>query len=69
MYEYKTFGICSAYAQILMLWLWFWGFLTNWWVILSPLLLSLFGQAVAIVVILCAILIGDYLRKLNARKH
>lgn len=69
MYEYKTFGICSAYAQILMLWLWFWGFLTNWWVILSPLLLSLFGQAVAIVVILCAILIGDYLRKLNAGKH
>jgi hypothetical protein len=69
MYEYKTFGICSAYAQILMLWLWFWGFLTNWWVILSPLFLSMFVQLFAIIIILLAILVGDSLRKLNARKH
>lgn len=67
MNTYKTLGICGAYAQLLMLWLWFWGFITNWWVILSPLFLSIFGQLFAIVVILVCILLGDTLRKLNAR--
>lgn len=72
MSEYKMFGLVGTYVQLLLLWLWFWGFLTNWWVILSPMVFSislhLFIVSIAFTAV-TVIYLFRQLRKLNARKH
>jgi hypothetical protein len=67
MNEYKVFGVCSAYVQLLMIWLWLWGFVDNVWIILSPLLLSLSIHILGSWFVISLVLFARLIRSVNGR--
>lgn len=67
MNDYKVFGVCTAYAQLLMIWLWLWNLVDNVWIILSPLLFHLFIMFISALTVLVLVLGGQALRRINGR--
>jgi hypothetical protein len=67
MNEYKVFGICGAYAQLLMIWLWLWDLVDNVWIILSPLLFSLSIHILGSWFVILLVLSARLIRSINGR--